>query len=108
MDSDTGDLLPKKFLDELADIPSLSPSLYSAIRRRIDRKRTILRTVWAVAASLILMVTAFQVTRLFAPANASVAEASEELSTVDSYINSDVYRENDNSYGYYEETLYQE
>jgi hypothetical protein len=108
MDNNEKNPLPKKFLDDLADIPSLSPSLYAGIRRRIKRKTAIVRTVWAVAASLIIMVTAFQVTRLVPPANASVAEASEELSTVDSYINSDVYRENDNSYGYYEETLYQE
>jgi hypothetical protein len=56
------------------------------------------------------MVTAFQTIHLIQPQtqSASVAEAAEELSTIDSYINSDVYKENDNSYGYYEETLYQE
>jgi hypothetical protein len=102
--------LSKKFLDEFTDIPSVPGHLYAGIRHRIDRKRALLRTVWAIAASLILMVTAFQVTRLMQPQaqSAPVAEAAEELSTIDSYINSTVYKENDNSYVYYEETLYQE
>jgi hypothetical protein len=100
--------LPKGFIDELMDIPPAPAHLYTGVRRRIDRKRAVVRTVWAVAASLILMITAFQTARLLQPAAIPVAEAAEELSTVDSYINSTVYKEDENSYVYYEETLYQE
>jgi hypothetical protein len=108
MDNNDEVPLPKKFLDELSDIPSHPQSLYAGIRRRIDGKIATMRTVWAVAASLIIMVAAFQATHLLRPQNASITEAAEELSGVSNYINSDVYRENDNSYPYYEETLYQE
>jgi hypothetical protein len=110
MDENADNLLPTKFINEFAEIPSVPQHLYASIRHRIDRKRALLRTVWAIAASLILMVTAFQTVRLVQPQTqgASVAEAAEELSNVNSYINSDVYKEDDNSYAYYEETLYQE
>jgi hypothetical protein len=105
---DDESLLPKKFIDEFMNIPSAPSHLYAGVRHRIDRKRAVMRTVWAVAASLILMVTALQTARLLQPADIPVAEAAEELTTVDSYINSTVYKEDDSSYVYYEETLYQE
>jgi hypothetical protein len=110
MDNNAENLLPKKFIDELTDIPSVPQDLYAGIIHRIDRKRVMLRTVWAIAASLVVMVTAFQGTRLMQPQtqSTSIAEAAEELSNVNSYFNSEVYKEDDNSYAYYEETLYQE
>jgi hypothetical protein len=110
MDINGEDPLPKRFVDEFTAIPSVPEVLFSGIRHRIDRKKALLRTVWAVAATLVVTVTAFQANRLTHPRTqtASVAEAEEELSNVNSYINSDVYKENDASYAYYEETLYQE
>jgi hypothetical protein len=110
MEQNSDNRLPKNFIDGLADIPALPHHLYAGMRQRIDRKRVALRTVWAVAASLMLMVAAFQATRLVQPRTQSVAvaEAAEELSNVDSYINDGGYNENETSYGYYEETLYQE
>lgn len=108
MDNNAENQLPEKFINELANVPSVPQHLYAGIRRRIDRKRTLVRAIWAVAASLLITVTAFQAAHMMRPENASVAEAAEELSVVNSYINSNVYKEDDNSYGYYEETLYQE
>ena len=108
MDNNDENLLPENFISEFTDIPSVPQHLYAGIRHRIDRKRTVLRTVWAVAASLLITLTAFQMVRLIHPHNSYVPEVAEELSGVNSYINSEVYKENDSSYGYYEETLYQE
>jgi hypothetical protein len=102
------DQLPAGFIGDFADIPDVPGHLYGRLRHGIDRRVAVRRTLWAVAASLIIMVTAFSVAHLSRPQIASVAEAEEELSTVDSYINSNVYTEDDNSYVYYEETLYQE
>jgi hypothetical protein len=108
MDNSDETMLPEKFTKGFADIPDVPGHLYAGIRRRIDRKRTVRRAIWAIAASLILVVTAFQATHYLHSSGAVVAEAGEELSSVDSYINSTVYEENDNSYVCYEETLYQE
>jgi hypothetical protein len=106
------DQLPARFAGAFADIPELPDHLYGGVRQGIDRKTTVRRTAWAVAASLVVMVTAFSAAHRFgpqdAPLAASVADVSEELNTVDSYINSNVYKEDDDSYAYYEETLYQE
>ena len=100
--------LPDKFVRELADVPPMPSHLYALARRRIVRKKIVMRTVWAVAASLVIMITGLEAVRLTRPHNEYVPEVAEELSAVNSYINSDVYKENDNSYAYYEETLYQE
>jgi hypothetical protein len=100
--------LPEKFRDELKDIPGVPGHLYAGMMHSIDRKRAVLRTVWSVAASLLIMVTAFQAAHLLRPQSASVPEVAEELSSVNRYFNSEVYTVDENSYAYYEETLYQE
>jgi hypothetical protein len=108
MDQFTENMLPKNFIDGLADIPAMPQHLYTGIRHKINRKRAVVRAVWAVAASLVISLTAFQMVQQHAPRVSYVPEAAEELSAVDSYFNSSVYKENENSYAYYEETLYQE
>jgi hypothetical protein len=108
MDQNNEMSLPEKFIDELGNVPALPLHLYAGIRRGIDRKRAVLRTVWAAAASLLIMVTAFQAIHLVHPQNIYVPEAAEELTSVNRYFNSEVYTTDENSYAYYEETLYQE
>lgn len=100
--------MPRAALDQLASIPPLPENLYGAVIRRINRRRAVERTLFGLAASLLIAVSAFTALRL-SPSRASYsAEIAEDLNGVNTYINSDVYRENSNSYGYYEEVLYQE
>ena len=76
--------------------------------RKIARRTLLTRSVWAVAASLLIAVsslTAYRVTMLH---GSNSPEATEVLNTVSSYYNSSVYQEDEKSYVGYEEVLYQE
>jgi len=98
----------KNALTALEDIPPLPSYLYGAVMGKINRKRTIARSVFGMAASVLVAFSVFTVTHVaHSPAPYST-EVAEELSGVNSYINSDVYKTNANSYGYYEEVLYQD
>jgi hypothetical protein len=108
MEQTSENRLPRQFIDALADIPSLPRHLYSNVKRKLDAKLLVVRSAWALAASILIAISAFQAVHLSASHNTYVAEAADELSGVSSYINSDVYRENDNSYAFYEEVLYKE
>ncbi len=108
MDQSNENPIPGLVLQALADIPPLPPHLYGAIIWKINRKRALVRFAFGLAASLLIAVSTFTVVRLtMTPASYS-ADVAEELNGVNSYFNGDVYRENSNSYGYYEETSYQE
>jgi hypothetical protein len=108
MDQNSETSLPEKFIDELKDIPAVPGHLYARMKHGINRKRAVLRTVWAVAASMLIMVTAFQAAHLVRRQNTPVPEVAEELSSMNRYFNSEVYSADEDSYAYYEETLYQE
>jgi len=100
--------LSKNAIAALENIPPLPSYLYSAVIGKINRNKTITRAVFGMAASVLVAVSAFTVTQVAnAPASYST-EVAEELTGVNSYINSDVYKANGNSYGYYEEVLYQD
>ncbi len=110
MEQITNNQLPKRAFEALADIPPVPVYLYGAIMRKIDRRRMLVRAVFSVAASVLIAVSAFTVTtyRISTQRASYAPEVAEELQGVNNYINNDVYRENANSYGYYDEVLYQE
>jgi hypothetical protein len=100
--------LPRRAFEQLAEIPPLPSHLYGTIIGKINRRKIVARSVFGIAASVLVAVSAFTVTRFASPGASYSAEVADELSGVNSYINSDVYQANSNSYGYYDEVLYQE
>ncbi len=110
MEQNTDNQLPARAFEALTDIPPIPVHVYGAVMRNIGRRRILVRAVFSVAASVLIAVSAFTVTayRMSTQRAPYAPEVAEELQGVNSYINNDVYRENANSYGYYEEVLYQE
>jgi hypothetical protein len=100
--------MPRAALDQLASIPPLPENLYGGVIRRINRRRAAGRVVFGLAASLLIAVSAFTAMRLSTSRAPYSAEIADDLNGVNTYFNSNVYRENSNSYSYYEEVLYQE
>ena len=100
--------MPRAALDQLTSIPPLPENLYGAVIRRINGRRAAGRAVFGLAASLVIAVSAFTAMHLSTSRAAYSAEIAEDLNGANTYFNSDVYRENSNSYGYYEEVLYQQ
>jgi hypothetical protein len=101
---ETQENLPEKFADAMLDIPVMPGHIYASVTGKIRRKKILLRTVWAAAASVIISISAFGVSRISAGNVSCPLEVTEELSTVGSYFNGDTYQENLASYTYYEET----
>ena len=100
--------LPRRALEELGDIPPLPPHLYGVIIAKINRKRAVVRFAFAAAASLLVAASTFTAVHVIKAPAAYSAEVADHLSGVNSYFNGDVYKTNSNSYGYYEEVMYQE
>jgi hypothetical protein len=98
------DDLPEKFTQAIMDIPAMPVYLYASVQERIRRKKVLLRTVWAAAASVLLTVSAFGVSRISSQNGACPLEVTEELTSVGSYFNGETYQENITSCSYYEET----
>jgi hypothetical protein len=100
---ETQENLPEKFTDAMLDIPAMPGHIYASVTRKIRRKKILLRTVWAAAASVLITISAFGVGRISAGGSCPL-EVTEELSSVGSYFNGDTYEENLVSCTYYEET----
>jgi hypothetical protein len=100
--------LSQNAIAALGDIPPLPSNVYGAVIGRINRGRTINRAVFGMAASVLVAVSAFTVMHVTNTPASYSTEVAEELTGVNSYINSDVYKANGNSYSYYEEVLYQD
>jgi hypothetical protein len=100
--------LPEKFSNAFADIPPLPGQLFAVITRKIARRTLLTRSVWAVAASLLITVSSLTAYRMTMLHGSSSPDAAEVLNTVSSYYNSSVYQEDEKSYVGYEEVLYQE
>jgi hypothetical protein len=108
MDSLSENPFSKSVTSVLEDIPPLPSHLYRVIIGKINRRRMITRVVFGLAGSLLIAVSSFTVTQVArSPAPYSKA-AAEELSCINAYINSDVYKANAETYDYYEEVLYQD
>lgn len=99
--------LPEKFTSAFADVPPLPGQLFGMITRKIARRTMLARSLWAVAASLLIAVSSLTAYRMTLPHGSGSPEAAEELSTVSSYYNSSVYQADEKSYVGYEEVLYQ-
>ena len=98
---------PKKFTDALSDIPLQPDGLYVRIRRAIDRRLLIQRSIFALAATLLLSLSGLQVYRIAGhQASPMIPEVAEELTSVSTYVNGDVCRQNENSYAYYEDVTF--
>ena len=100
--------LPEKFNNTFADVPPLPGQLFAVITRKIARRTLLTRSMWAVAASLILAVSSLTAYRVTMQHGSGSPDAAEVLNTVSSYYNSSVYQEDEKSYVGYEEVLYQE
>jgi|GEM_PF-5748867 hypothetical protein len=100
--------VPRAVLDELADVPPLPANLYDGVVGRINRQRTLARGMFGLAATLLIGASALTAVRLSASRAAYSADVAADLNGANTYYNGDVCRENSNSYGYYEEVLYQE
>ena len=89
--------LPENFARAMADVPPLPGHVYGAIARKINRGKIIMRSVWAAAASLIIVVSAFTAFRVSAPQETSNAEISDEVACINDYFNSDDLQDDDNA-----------
>lgn len=100
--------LPEKFNSAFADVPPLPEQLFGVVMRKIARRTLLMRSVWAVAASLLITLSSLTVYRVTMLHGSGSPDADEVLNTVSSYYNSSVYQEDEKSYDGYEEVLYQE
>ena len=107
MDQTNEKQLPEKFNSAFADVPPLPEQLYGKITQKIARRTLLARSVWAVAASLIIAVSSLTAYRMTMPHGPGSPDAAEVLNTVSSYYNSSVYQADEKSYVGYEEVLYQ-
>jgi hypothetical protein len=76
------------FYRELADVPELPPDLFDDIRHRINRRALIKRSLFALAASLVLVIGSLQVVTM-QPSRGTIVqpEVASELQTIHDYLN---------------------
>jgi hypothetical protein len=77
----------KEFYEELGRMAGPPPYLYGKICRRLQRRTTVMRAVFALAATLILAVGTSGVLYLHHEAGQALSpEVSEELQTIHGYL----------------------
>ena len=77
----------RMFYEELGRVPGPPPYLYGKIRRRIERRNTMVRTVFTLAATLILAVGTSGVFYLHHGGGQTLSpEVSEEMQTIHGYL----------------------
>ncbi len=76
------------FYRELADVPALPPDLFDGIRHRINRNVLIKKSLFALAASFVLVIGSLQVITM-QPSRGNVVqpEVASELQTIHDYLN---------------------
>jgi hypothetical protein len=97
--------LSEKVIAALGDVPPLPGHLYGAMMKKIDGKKALTRSLWALAASLLIAVIPLTVFRATAPYSAYNSEVAEELASISSYYTGDGIQYDDESN--YENVLYQ-
>jgi hypothetical protein len=92
------------FYQELGRVPDLPPHLYGKVRKEIRRGRVLPRALFAAAAALILMVGSLGLWRA-SKTNEPVAlstEVTEELQSLNSYVNGSSIHQDLEAYAFYE------
>jgi hypothetical protein len=80
----------KEFFKELGSVPNLPPDIYGVIHGRIRRGKIVERTIFALAATLVIAIgtTAFFLSEKAAGNTVAVAtEVAGELQSVNDYLN---------------------
>lgn len=82
----------EEFYQKLSEVPPFPDPLYSKIERKINRKRTLARMIWALAACVILAVgiTSYTLIKQDQPTVASTElsqEVIDELQIIHDFLN---------------------
>ena len=77
------------FYRELGTVPELPADCYTAVEREIRRKKTVPRILFALAASIVLVIGSLQIVTHNQPQNNGIQEdVASELQIISDYLNS--------------------
>lgn len=78
----------ERFYKELGNIPELPDTAYPKIAKKIRNHELIIRSIWLIAACIVLVVGGFEYIQYENHKNEElIMEVAEELQTIDDYFN---------------------
>lgn len=78
----------ERFYKELGNIPELPDTAYTKIAKKIRNHELIIRSIWLIAACIVLFVGGFEYIQYENHKNEElIMEVAEELQTIDDYFN---------------------
>ncbi len=78
----------ERFYEELGNIPELPDTAYPKIAKKIRTHELIIRSIWLIAACIVLVVGGFEYIQYENHKNEElIMEVAEELQTIDDYFN---------------------